>query len=159
MGFLRDLAESQVAVDALLDFLIDRNYVAHELEGKKEQKCGDIRFYLDGDMKMPKNIEVKYDKMSKRTGNMCFELANKKGKTGISKTKADYIAYVCPIKKGFDVFLFEAGTLKSYLFDPGNSPKIKIKNGGDGKRFTLALVKIDTIIKDGIFVERWRVDA
>ena len=42
MGFLKDLAASQVAVDAILDHLINRGFIAHELEGKREQKNGDI---------------------------------------------------------------------------------------------------------------------
>jgi len=159
MGFLRDLAESQEAVDTLLDFLIDRGYVAHELEGRKEQKCGDIRMYLSGDMNKPLDIEVKFDKMSKRTGNMCFELANDKGITGVCKTTADRIAYVCPVKDGYDVFLFEPETLRNFLLDVNNGDKVKIKNGGDGKRFVLALVKKHTIITDRVFVERWKINA
>jgi len=164
MGFLRDRAESQVAVDGLLNFLIDRGYVAHELEGRKEQRNGDIRFYPKGDLDNHMDVEVKYDKMSRRTGNMCFELCNTKGLSGIAKTKADRIAYVCPNKDNtFDVFLFEPTTLKNFLFDPANSEsgnkKVKIKNGGDGKRFSLALVKIHTIIDEKVFVERWVIDA
>ena len=159
MGFLRDLAESQVAVDVLLDFFIDRGYVAHELEGKKEQRNGDIRFYIDGDFDRPMDVEVKFDKMSKRTGNMCFELSNQKGLTGISSTKADRIAYVCPVDGGFDVFLFEPTTLRNFLFDTSNASSVKIKNGGDGKRFSLALVKMDTIIEEKLFLERWKIDA
>lgn len=160
MGFLKDLADSQVAVDSLLDYIIDKGYVAHELEGKKEQKNGDIRYYPDGVDKPHMDIEVKYDKMSKRTGNMCFELANNKGPTGICKTKADRIAYVCPLKTGgFDIFLFEPDSLKEFLLDTKNSKKVKIKNGGDGKRFVLALVKISTIIDEEIYLKRWELNA
>lgn len=158
MGFLRDLAESQVAVDALLDFLIESGHTAHELEGKKEQKSGDIRIYTDGNLKKPIDIEVKFDKRSQRSGNLCFELANNKGLTGISITKADRVAYVCPVDDGYDVFLFVTQTLKDFLFDISNADKIKIKNGGDGKRFSLAIVKIHTIIEEKLFSERWKLD-
>ena len=159
MGFLRDRAESQLAVDKLLDFLIDRGYTAHELEGKKEQKSGDIRFYTGGNLDCPVDIEVKFDKMSKRTGNMCFELANKKGITGIAATLADRVAYVCPVEDGFDVFFFVTSELKDFLFDTKNKSKVKMKNGGDGNKFLLALVKIDTIISEDLFLERWKIDA
>jgi hypothetical protein len=160
MGFLRDLAESQVAVDGLLNFLIDRGYVAHELEGKKEQRNGDIRFYPNGDLDNPMDIEVKYDKRSKSSGNLCFELSNNKGLTGISITKAERVAYVCPNKdKTFDVFLFVTTELREFLFDTKNSSKVTIKNGGDGKRFSLALVKKRTIIEEKLFTERWVIDA
>jgi len=157
-NFLRDLAESQVAVDALLNHLIDRGFVAHELEGKREQKCGDIRYY-PVDLETPVDIEVKFDKMSKRTGNMCFEIANNKGLTGISKTKADRIVYMCPTSSGYDVYVFEPDTLKSFLFDVANTKKITIKNGGDGKRFTLALVKIHVIDSEKVWLEKWSIDA
>ena len=160
MGFLRDLAESQVAVDALLDFLIDRGYVAHELEGKKEQRNGDIRFYPNGDMDNPMDIEVKFDKRSQRSGNLCFELSNQKGLTGISITKADRVAYVCPNRdRSMDVFLFVTTELREFLFDTKNASKVTIKNGGDGKRFSLALVKKHTIIEEKLAVEEWKIDA
>ena len=158
-NFLRDLAESQVAVDAVLDYLIDQGFVAHELEGKREQKCGDIRYYPEGDMDKPMDLEIKYDKMSKRTGNMCFEVANNKGMTGICKTKANRIVYVCPAKDHYDVFVFEPKILKEFLFDPLNSKKVRWAQGGDNKRFTLALVKIDTIITEGVWAQRWKVNA
>lgn len=160
MGFLRDLGESQVAVDLLLDFLIDKGYVAHELEGKKEQRNGDIRFYPKGDMDNPMDIEVKFDKMSRRTGNMCFELSNSKKATGIASTLADRVAYICPIKNGgFDVFMFVTSELKDFLFNKKNASKVKIKKGGDGNKFSLALVKFDTIISEELFSERWSLDA
>lgn len=158
-NFLRDLAESQTAVDAVLDHLIDRGLVAHELEGKREQKSGDIRYYPNGNLEKPVDLEIKFDKMSKRTGNMCFELANNKGLTGISKTKADRIVYVCPTGSGYDVYVFEPDTLKGFLFDTANSDKVKIKSGGDGKRFTLALVKINIIVDEKVWLEMWSIDA
>ena len=159
MGFLKDRAESQLAVDTLLDFLIDRGFVAHELEGKKEQRNGDIRFYPDGNMDKPLDIEVKFDKMSERTGNMCFELANTKGLSGIGKTQAERVAYVLPVGKGCEVFLFATATLKNFLCDTANVGKVKIKNGGDGKRFSLAIVKIHTIIEEKLALERWKIEG
>jgi len=154
-NFLKDLAESQVAVDAVLDYLIDRGFVAHELEGKREQKRGDIRYYPEGDMDKPMDLEIKYDKMSKRTGNMCFEVANNKGMTGICKTKADRIVYVCPSTDKFEVYLFDPTTLKEFLFNPASD--VKFANGGDKKRFMLALVKKTTIISEGVWCQRWEI--
>jgi hypothetical protein len=159
MGFLKDLAESQIAVDAIVDHLIDRGIVAHELEGKREQKNGDVRYYPTGDMNKPVDLEIKFDKMSRRTNNMCFELSNSKGPSGISKTKADKIVYVCPTKRDcYDVYVFDPSTLKEYLHCTSNVNKVKIKSGGDRNRFKLAIVKIQTIIDDKIFIEMWSID-
>ena len=156
-NFLKDLADSQVAVDKILDHLIDSGWVAHELEGKREQKCGDVCYYPEGELDNPINLEIKYDKMSARTGNMCFEVANNTGMTGICRTKADKIIYVLPGKPHM-AYVFDPERLKTYLFDTKNSSKVKIKPGGDGKRFTLALVKIDTIISDEVCEEVWTLD-
>jgi len=157
-NFLKDLADSQVAVDMVLDYLIDRKgWVAHELEGRKEQKNGDIRCYPQGDLDKPMDLEIKYDKMSARTGNMCFEVANNRGMTGICKTKADKILYVLPDGKEHTVYMFNPDRLKDCWFDTKNSSKVQIKNGGDGRRFTLALVKIDTIITDRVCSEMWKM--
>ena len=157
-NFLRDRAESQVAVDLILNYLIDKKgWTAHELEGRKEQEYGDIRCYPEGNMDKPLNIEVKFDKASERYGNICFEVANNKGMTGISKTKADWVVYVCPTGKEYTVFVFQTHRLKEFLFDPLNSPKITFKNGGDGKRFTLALVKKDTIVNSDVWSQMWKL--
>jgi hypothetical protein len=160
-NFLRDRAQSEVAVEFVLDWLIDRGITAHELEGTKEQKSGDIRCYLDGDLEKPVDLEIKYDMMSERTGNLCFEVSNGKGMTGVCKTNADKIVYVCPDrkKKELTLFFFHPETLKSYLFDTLNSSKVKIKKGGDGRKFILAIVNKQTIIDDKICSEQWTVPS
>ena len=97
-------------------------------------------------------VEVKFDRMAEKTGNMCFEVTNGKGDmTGIAKTQADNVAYLVPGKEEkVSLFLFKAEALKKYLFDPLNSKKIKHVKGGDRRAYGLMLVKISTLISDGV---------
>ena len=153
-NFKRDLEDSQKAVDIVLGHLIDRGYTAHELEGKTEQKYGDIRYYRSDE---PVNVEVKYDLMSRKTGNLCFEMSNGRGPTGIMKTKANLVVYICPAEVGHVGYVFKIDKLKEYICRIGNT-SVQIKNGGDRRSFTLALVKIDTIISDEIVSEIWNFE-
>lgn len=158
-NFLRDLAESQKAVDLVMDALLEDGYSALELNGRENQKLGDVVF-LDKETGSNVYLEVKYDKMSRRTGNLCFEVANDRGKTGICKTGACRIAYVCPLKNGcHKVYVFNTVALREYLFNPNNSSKVRITYGGDDNRFMLCLVKKHNIENDQVYDEVWTLDA
>ena len=147
MGFLRDLDRSQEAVQLAMSRLIDRDFICHELEGKEEQKFGDIRVITED---VDINIEVKFDAMAEKTGNLCFEMSNGKRLTGILETKADEVWYVVPNGGQRTIYKFDINTLKTYILNPEN---ITVKNGGDKWKFSLALVSIDKIINDKIAYE------
>jgi hypothetical protein len=140
VGFVKDMAASKEAVGLLMDFFADQGEVVVECD-KATQQLGDIKLERpDGDV----YVEVKYDIMAKRTGNLCFELANNKGATGITTTGATWVYYVVPCEGTQRlIFAFETAALRSFL---DTSKCVKIKNGGDGKRFTLAIVSIKDII-------------
>ena len=147
MGFLRDLDRSQEAVQLAMSRLIDSDFICHELEGKEEQKFGDIRVITED---VDINIEVKFDAMAEKTGNLCFEMSNGKRLTGILETKADEVWYVVPNGGQRTIYKFDINTLKTYILNPEN---ITVKNGGDKWKFSLALVSIDKIINDKIAYE------
>ena len=152
-NFLKDLDDSQEAVQIVMAHLTDNDFVCHELTTREEQKLGDIRVLLD---EAEFNIEVKFDKRAERSGNLCFELSNGKKLTGMLETGADEVFYVVPDGKARKIFKFEISKLRKYILDPLN---VVIKKGGDGKRFDLALVKMHKIVEDGVPFEVVDIDA
>jgi len=148
-NFLRDLDRSKVAVKALMEHYKAEGYTVGELVGKEEQKMGDFWYHL-----LPEQddtcVEVKFDMYAKRSGNLCFEMSNGSKATGIMITEADKICYVVPSEDVYTVFVFDPEKLRAYIQDPS---KVKIKNGGDKKKFVLALAKMTDIVHDALAEE------
>jgi hypothetical protein len=150
-NFRRDLAVSQLAVNALITYYEKAGHAVKELEGKEEQKKGDFSVELCG---IKANIEVKFDMYAQRSGNLCFEMSNGSKPTGIMTTQADLVHYVVPKKEGYTVYVFKTSELRDYIQD---SSKVKIKNGGDKKKFILALAQIDAIMLDELPTEVFEI--
>lgn len=143
-NFLRDLDRSKSAVNSLMEHYRAQGYTVKELVGKDEQEYGDFTVDFSA---CPSNIEVKFDMYAKRSGNLCFEMSNGSKPTGIMTTLADKVYYVVPTDEGAKVFVFDTEELRTYIQNPGN---VKIKNGGDKKKFILALAKITDVIDNGL---------
>lgn len=148
-NFLRDLDRSKGAVNALMEHYKTEGYTVGELVGKEKQKTGDFWYRL-----LPEHddvcVEVKFDMYAKRSGNLCFEMSNGSKETGIMITKADKVCYVVPSEDIYTVFVFDPEKLRTYIQDP---VKVKIKNGGDKKKFVLALAKMTDIVSDNLAEE------
>ena len=138
-----------------LNTLLNLRKRRYELVTREEQKSGDIRIVFDA-TDIALNIEVKFDLMAEKTGNLCFELSNGKKLTGILDTSADEVFYVVPSGNTRRIFKFEIDKLRKYILKPEN---VISKKGGDNKKFDLALVSIDKIIEDGIPFEVVEIDA
>jgi hypothetical protein len=145
--FLSDLDRSQGAVVALTEHFESLGFEVRPLP-REEQIKGDLE--LKGSSGI-KNVEIKYDIMAARTGNLCFETSNGTKMTGIYKTEADFICYVVPRKDGKEVYVFNPTSLRKYV---ETSPNVKIKNGGDKRKFILALVKLTDVIEDELISEQ-----
>ena len=162
-SFLRDLEESKVAVNVVKVY-IEKLYkemgsvvTITELE-KARQKEGDIEIADDCGGKF--TVEVKYDMMAKKTGNLCFETHNIKGKlTGISSTEAEEVYYVVPDETGYMLYMFNTKKLKSYLFDAANTSKFRSVKGGDRWSTFMLLVKREVIDKDKVAYKVEHIDA
>lgn len=146
-NFLKDLDASQEAVQLVMAHLIDNDFICYELTTRDEQKLGDIRILSDDKISVELNIEVKFDIMAEKTGNLCFELSNGKKLTGMLETGADEVFYVVPDGKTRKIFKFEIAELRKYILDPLN---VKMTKGGDGWKFDLALVSMHKIVEDGV---------
>jgi len=135
-----------------MNILAEDNPNAIEIEelDKENQIYGDIGVWKNekrAGQKAGFTVEVKYDIMAEKTGNLCFEASNGKKATGILSTQADEVWYVVPDGTNFNVYKFITKQLVDFLNDPINSDKIKVVNGGDRRKFILMLVKKD-IAKD-----------
>jgi len=151
--FLKDLEDSKVAVDVVKTFLNKLHKGPYKVTiadlEKERQSEGDIEVTSNSGISY--RVEIKYDKMAQKTGNLCFETHNKKGKlTGISSTEAEEVFYVVPGDKGFTLYIFITEDLKAYLFDDANISKFRSVNGGDRFATCMLLVKREVIEKDGV---------
>lgn len=161
-SFLKDLEESKVAVNIVKVFLENlhsdaKNAAVTEL-GKDRQKEGDVEVLSDCGISY--SVEVKYDMMAKKTGNLCFETHNSKGKlTGISSTEADEIHYVVPEEDGFSLYMFKTEDLKSYLFDTKNIGKFRSVMGGDRRATSMLIVSRVLIEEDKVPYRVEKIDA
>jgi hypothetical protein len=101
---------------------------------KNGHKCEKIdgRLYYDLVMNDTDLIEVKYDIMSKKTGNIAIEYWNCKSNTpsGITATSAKYWVHIAFSKDGtMSVYMAEVDILKKWI--QNTPPKKTIKAGGD----------------------------
>jgi len=160
--FLKDLEESKVAVSIVKTFLDSLheaadNVVIADLE-KARQIEGDVE--ITSDCGISYSVEVKYDMMAKRTGNLCFETHNKKGKlTGISSTEAHEVHYVVPDDKGFTLYMFKTEDLRNYLFNVANASRFRSVKGGDRWATFMLLVKREMIEEDNVAYRVEHIDA
>lgn len=115
-------------------------------------KNSDYDIIQDTRSKHKMTIEVKFDIMALKTGNLCFEFTNGVKPTGICRSKADEIWYVVKTKKKNDYLIFKfrrAELLQYLLFNSILNPgKQRILNGGDRKSFGLIIIPLETIQED-----------
>jgi len=149
--FLRDLSRSHEAVHTLAEYYRSCGYKVEE-HTKENQILGDLDVSFDGGESF--NLEVKYDIMAARTGNLCFELSNGNKETGIITTKSDYVCYVVPRKGKKIAYVFKTSDLQKFIKDPAN---VTIKNGGDKKKFILALCSIEKIREHEVLDQEFEI--
>lgn len=155
MAFAKDFKDGKFAEKLIANFLLSRNINVPVLElGRARQSEGDLEIHNY-------TVEVKFDRLAGETGNLCFELSNGKGNTGIASTLAKEIYYVVPDNiPQYIIYGFNTDSLRKYLYDKSNANKFKIVNGGDRKAFTLLIVSRKIITEDKIpFLEERILDA
>jgi len=87
--------------------------------------------------------EIKADRLSYKTGNVCIEIANCGRPSGITSTKSDYWGYFVIKPDGYDLYLIPTEELKEMI----NPKKYKVLRGGDGKKSELILIPISHLEK------------
>lgn len=146
-SFHKDLEHSQEAVRAVKYDYESCGCIVRDITTKEEQLRGDLAWrYPDDKEDDEEFVEVKYDIMSGKTGNLCFEIFNGAGRpTGILRTTADQIIYVLDSDNGYTLFSFNANELRSWIFNPENHTKVRLVSGGDGGRYKMLLIKKENI--------------
>lgn len=105
-----------------------------EIFTSRGHKCekSDGKLYHDLVLNDTDHIEVKYDIMSRKTGNIAIEYWNSKKNTasGLTATQAKYWAHIAFTKEGEQlVYIAEVEKLREWV--KNTSPKKTIKAGGD----------------------------
>ncbi len=158
--FVKDLKDGQAAEKVIEDYLLDLHPGCRvEKLPRDRQIEGDLECIVNDNDRF--TVEVKFDKMAQKTGNLCFEMANGKGKpTGIATTKADTVVYMVPkTDSSVELYWFNTISLRYYLADSANISKIRCVNGGDKKAFALLLVSTENVVLDGISKEPEIINA
>lgn len=152
-NFKRDLEDSKLAESIIRQFLEERHGREVLPLPRERQSEGDLDL---GNF----TVEVKFDKMAADTGNLCFEMANGKGKfTGIAATKAKYVYYVVPRKDRYSIYEFDTNSLREFLFDKANADKIRVVNGGDRRAYSLMLLSIENVEKYHVAIKHEWVEG
>jgi len=127
-----------------------------EIMTKKGFKCEKSDGKLYHDLTLNDDfIEVKFDKMSKKTGNIAIEYWNSKQDkpSGITATMAKFWAHIV-FDKGTDnmkVYMTEVSKLRTWIVK--HAPFKKIKGGGDDNA-DLLIYKMEDIFGDKDLFER-----
>jgi hypothetical protein len=138
-SFRKDLEDSKKGVKVVSDYMARKyNVKIRELVGKEEQKRGDILV----ETTEPFTVEVKFDIMAAKTGNLCFEMDNGKKLTGILATKANRIVYVVPngSSEKFKLYVFSTPSLLAFVTNTDTAGRFRFVRGGDGGKFGMLLV-------------------
>ncbi|MCI0559300.1 MAG: hypothetical protein MN733_12460 [Nitrososphaera sp.] len=115
--------------------------------------CTDVEFNNNKDYdlrvkfaKTPSvDIEVKYDKYANKSGNLCFELYDRKGNlSGIMVTKANIMLFV--LTKNL-MYSFSVPELYQFVHNHLIDGKYRVVKGGDHSAFEMMLVPIDEMTK------------
>jgi len=144
-SFHKDIKRGAIGEKVVLDFLEKEcpELVFKKRPGKfKDWDIEEVR--KDG--KQGVTIEVKYDEMSEKSGNICVEVSNGSELTGIYASKAEAVYYVIPHGKKFDIYIFHREDFLKYIKD--NPGKFRAVQGGDNWKFSLLLIKQSEILKD-----------
>jgi catechol 2,3-dioxygenase-like lactoylglutathione lyase family enzyme len=152
-SFRKDLEDSKKGVGVAASYFAKKYNAAIRELPKAEQGNGDFEVEADKDICGPFFVEVKYDLMAAKTGNLCFEVDNGKKATGILATAAQRIVYAIPQVGGHRLFIFRTPDLLTYLSNPTQAGKFRFVRGGDGKRFGMLLVPLATIEADKVAEE------
>jgi len=122
------------------EFIKIMGFKSYEHETTKAIKEYDIIVNHNGS---ETKYEIKADRLSYKTGNLCIEIANSGRPSGITSTKSDYWGYFVIKSDGYDLYVIPTEELKEMAF----SKQYKSIRGGDGKKSDLVLIPIHHVEK------------
>jgi hypothetical protein len=125
MTFKTDLDFSRVGETELLNSI---EYDSFEKAPDKKFSDWDIKLTYKG---INVYYEVKTDRLTSKTGNMCIEFNCNNIPSGIETTKSDYYFYVCINEPNNELYLIPVDVIKRKI---RHNRYHRIMNGGDGYR-------------------------
>ena len=147
--FLKDLDEGKGAEKYIADLYKESFYPTAYVTFYPSKEY-DISFSFP--RKESIHIEVKFDKYATKSGNLCFELQDHKGRpSGIMATEADLMVFLVAKNlqsKDKQIFEFDVPALRDFIEDHIDTTRFKIVKGGDGNAFEMMLVPIADIIQE-----------
>jgi len=148
--FVNDLKRGLPSEQAVASYYSDDGYFVQRVD-KKNRKYYDMQcIKIDAKVVIEDiKVEVKFDEMSKKTKNACFEIQDSKGeKSGIYGTRADVIVYHFP-----EHGLYRIPVKKFKRWLKRREDDLDIRSGGDGKRFKMIIMPLTSLF-DIKFVEK-----
>lgn len=137
MGFISDLLEGEEYERKVAEALYWAYWIT--LSKNTDKKGTDLTHELF-------NIEVKYDRKLKETGNIFIEIAYKWADSGLFKE--DYGIYVHWDDEGF--WIFDAHKLRENILDWIEDGKYKTINGWDGWKSKWVLIPRQDLDEEAI---------
>jgi len=116
---------------------------------KYDLQIGQIAEKKLADIFQNKKIEVKYDKIASRTGNIAIEYESRGKPSGITITEAEYYCYVIADTKCDDIYLLIAvdklkKVCRKYFIEN------RIKNIGDNNTSKAIIIPLQELFSIGI---------
>jgi hypothetical protein len=145
-----------------LDLLLGKKYEILLLDYLNNDEYSEVEFapnqrFVEWDVKVKRGAleakyEVKADRLSAKTGNLCIEYECSGQPSGISTTQADFYAYFVIHGSDQDLYLIPVARIKELVAQGG----CKKMSGGDGYRSRFYLVP-KTVFSE--FITKRRVEA
>lgn len=116
---------------------------------KYDLQIGQIAEKKLADIFQNKKLEVKYDKIASRTGNIAIEYESRGKLSGILTTEADYYCYIIAGTKCDDIYMLIAvdklkQVCRKYFIEN------KIKNIGDNNTSKAVIIPLQELFSIGI---------
>lgn len=135
--FIKDLEFGREYEKKLLDYI---EYDEYEFAPNKQFPDYDVKLKYKGEEFL---YEVKADKLTDKTGNMCIEFECNNKPSGIVLTKSDYYAYFV-IGEETKLYIIPTRKIKRMI---KHESYHKCMNGGDGYKSKFYLFKKDLFNK------------
>lgn len=139
MAFIQDHRDGRQAEDYILYLLRSGGMKATRCKDRADE-CKDLEVVVDGRWL---SVEVKFDKMAAKTGNLAIEYYKpiKKSDSGLAATTADLWVYV--LRYPLSAYIIPVQELKQFVSNT-NPAKI-MERVGDGNA-SILLYKLDVIL-------------
>ena len=142
-SFKSCLKLGQYYEEECIAYYTDKGYT-HIKDGNYKKKCLEYDIIMSKD-DIETKIEVKADRLAKKTGNIYIEYMCNKKLSGISTSKSDiYVYYIINDDKDYNAYIIPTIELKEMIDAKAYFKKI---SGGDGFRSKGYLFKLSNLSK------------